>query len=255
MNRRRLCASVLASVIASRASAKTENLEADFQATAVSGDQFTWRGAEFRLADILAPRLNDHPDRIPFAESSRRELQNLLDRGIVETRDVSPRDRWGRRVVVVKIHDETGAPMTLQRALAARGVARIAPETEEMTEIRTLLSIEEEARRARIGLWKHRAYRPLNADEAGRAVGGYHLVEGTPTQVSSTRSRDYINFGEDFRTDFTATIPAAVRTQWRRRGIELDQRDAGKIRVRGFVQWINGPSIELIHPMQIERLE
>ena len=65
------------------------------------------------------------------------------------------------------------------------------------------------------------------------------------------RDRLYLNFGPDYRTDFTIAIA--------RRDLKLFGRDfdgkalEGKtLRVRGWLKSVNGPMIEATHPEQIE---
>ena len=64
----------------------------------------------------------------------------------------------------------------------------------------------------------------------------------------------YLNFGEDWRNDFTVEHrqggPAAVR----RSGFDLFALQGKVIRVRGWMEKLNGPMIEVNHPEQIEIL-
>ena len=68
------------------------------------------------------------------------------------------------------------------------------------------------------------------------------------------RGRYYLNFGEDYREDFTATTRSRTGKKWARTGFDLLSLEGAQIRVRGFTVWINGPSIELAHIKQIEVL-
>lgn len=221
-------------------------------AKALSGDSFLDGAAEVRLADILAPRTEPLAGASePFAEQARDALQSLLA-GDLALSDAAPADRWGRRVV--RAAGKGG--VSLAEALLRRGAARVHPETDEYDVIRRLLECEAEARKASRGLWRMPEYRVRDALNADGAIGGYHLVEGAVASAEKHGPRVYLNFGEDYRTDFTASAKSTLARRWRSTGsVDLESLGGARLRVRGYVASINGPSIELTHPMQIERLD
>lgn len=219
--------------------------------TALRADAFTDGGGEVRLADIIAPdpaSLRGWPQ--PYAKEARAMLARLLA-GQVRIEELAPPDRWGRRIA--KVFDADG--VSLQEKLTAEGAVRVRPESADDAFIRRLLDREHDARAARRGLWRLSAYRIRNADDASDAVGGFHLVEGAILAAVKHGGRFYLNFGEDFRSDFTATAKSVAARRWRKNGlIDLESLAGARVRTRGYVAWINGPSIEITHPLQIERL-
>jgi hypothetical protein len=72
--------------------------------------------------------------------------------------------------------------------------------------------------------------------------------------VGFSRDRAFLNFGPDYKTDFTIAI---AKRDFRNFGRGFDpKRYAGQsVRVRGWVEAINGPNIDVTHPEQIEVLE
>ncbi|MEX0643808.1 MAG: hypothetical protein WD076_00740, partial [Parvularculaceae bacterium] len=118
-----------------------------------------------------------------------------------------------------------------------------------------LLSIEGEARAAKRGLWSDWRYRVYDADEASFAVGSFNILEGVILAADARGGRVYLNFGDDYRTDFTVTAKSSLARQWAKEGLDLATLAEARVRARGYVTWINGPSIELTHPRQIEILE
>ena len=220
-------------------------------AEALSGDRFAVDGAEFILADILAPPLYTLADEAPaYFEASRRALQSAMA-GAVEIEDVLPATRWGGRIIQAR---RSGAQETLQENAVAAGAARVGPQSGDHVFIRRLLELEAEARAARRGLWALEDYRIFDAANAWGAVGGFHLVEGTVVRAAQFGGRFYLNFGEDYRTDFTAGATLALYPRWAKAGDDLAAYENAGIRVRGLVEPINGPSLDLKHPLQIERL-
>jgi len=120
-----------------------------------------------------------------------------------------------------------------------------------------LLGIEAEARAARRGLWRSWAYRIQDAQDVkrlGRLTHTYQLVEGTVHAVGEGRKLIYVNFAEDWRSDFTITIVRKDLAAFEAAGLDLARLAGRKVRVRGWVEWWNGPMIAATHPAQIEVL-
>ena len=221
-------------------------------ATAVAGDRFRANGDEFHLADILAPSEYDlHRDAQPFFQEAAAVLSDILG-GSVEIINEGPRNRWRARQASVR---RMGDDQTVQERLVAAGAARVKPETDNHALIDRLLAAERLARDGQKGLWALSAYRIFDATNANDAVGGFHLVEGVVMSAKGARGRYYLNFGSDYRRDFTATAPSRRARRWRSAGLDLEELQGARIRVRGFVEWINGPSIELGHVKALERLD
>ncbi len=82
-------------------------------------------------------------------------------------------------------------------------------------------------------------------------VGTFQLVEGTVLDVAMVGGRTYINFGPDWKTDFTVTIEARDRKLFPAGALEPEALRGRKIRVRGFIERLNGPMIAVTHPEAI----
>lgn len=217
---------------------------------ALSGSRFTIGGDEFLLADVAAPPLYHLKNQQPaYFENARKDLSLLL-RERIEIAETLPRNRWGVQQVKVNM----GAT-TFQEKLVSRGSCRVSPQSDNHEFIRVLLALEAEARNAKRGLWAFSEYKLISADDAYPAISDYALVEGMPRRAAKYGSRFYLNFGEDFKSDFTATATSARQRKWAKSGIDLTEYEGRKIRVRGWVEAINGPSIDLQHPLQIEILD
>ena len=73
--------------------------------------------------------------------------------------------------------------------------------------------------------------------------------------VGLVRRRAYLNFGEDWRSDFTIALDARTRRLFEAEAIDLKAYEGRRLRVRGWLKSRNGPMIEVTHPEQIELLE
>ena len=219
-------------------------------ATVLSGDRFMLDGLEYQLADVFAPPLYTFGNETaPFFDEAKSALKQTLGGAALEVEEVAPVTRWGVRIVRACI-GETSAELDLVR----RGAARVRPRTDDLEFLGDLLAAEQEARAAARGLWALPDYRVYEARDAEPAVGGYNLIEGVVRQAAKSGSRFYLNFGDDFRTDFTAGATSRIYRSWAKTGFGLEQLAGARLRVRGFVENINGPSIDLTHQRQIEMI-
>ncbi len=69
------------------------------------------------------------------------------------------------------------------------------------------------------------------------------------------RKRTYLNFGADWRSDFTVSLAPKVRKLFEAEGIDPLSSRGKLVRVRGWLKSYNGPLIEATHPEQIEVIE
>ncbi len=245
MNRRGFLAGAMA--MAAGATVRGEDLHG---AKAISGSRFIIGGQEFLLTDIIAPSaFTLHKTAQVHFAASKAALQLLLQNAALTITDAAPKTRWDVRMVVAR---RNGEERTLQEALIGAGAARVAPQTDNLEFVDRLLTLENGARADRRGLWALREYKIYDADYANGAVGVFQLVEGTVMRAAKAGGRTYLNFGKDYRDDFTASARNALARKWSKTGIDLAALEGRRLRVRGFVDDINGPSIDLQHIKQIE---
>jgi hypothetical protein len=134
------------------------------------------------------------------------------------------------------------------------GLARVETFADNRARAAEMLAVEARARAAGRGLWADARFRVWTAAEAERLVEGFHLVEGRVQRVTERRDRLYVDFGPDWRRDFTVSIAKRDRARFRAAGVDLASLVDATVRVRGWVRAYNGPMIEATHPEQIERI-
>jgi len=228
----------------------TVKAQAETGAIAIAGNRFRIDDQEFQLADILAPSAYTLTGKAePHFETSREALQRLLTQGGYDFGDVAEPTRWRARVVRSQAE---GVAQALEDLLISAGAARVAPQTDDVDFITSLLAAEKTARQQQAGLWSLSGYRVFDASNAKGAIGGYHLIEGRIVSANKTRSRFYLNFGADYRNDFTASAASAVIRRWAKDAFDPAILEGARVRVRGFVESINGPSIDMSNRLQIE---
>ena len=192
-------------------------------------------------------------DRAPpvFTDQAFQELNALARGKMVDARAIYPKeDRYDRVRSQVFTPDGTW----LQIEMLKRGLARveIMPDRGECAE--QLYETEGQARAAHLGLWAAPAYAVRTPEGLKADTGTFQIVQGRVMGVDIREGRAYLNFGTDWKTDFTVTISPDDMKTYRRMGVDPRGYAGRLVRVRGIVQWLNGPEMDLANPKQVEVL-
>jgi micrococcal nuclease len=207
-------------------------------------------GRAWHLEGIRLP--NAALDHAPIADQAFAELNSLAKGRELDAYAVWPKeDRYDRVRAQVFAPDGTW----LQLDLLKKGLTRveIAPDRGEC--YRELYAAEADARKAGLGLWADPAYAFRTAENVGADVGSFQIVVGRVLNTAAVDGRIYLNFGPDWRSDFTVTISKDDAKTFKRMGVDPLDYEGKLIRVRGIVQSLNGPQIEAGNPKQIELLQ
>ncbi len=212
-------------------------------------------GMEIRLVGIQAPKLplgRKNFPTWPLAPEAKALLAKL-SAGKMLTLQYGGRkiDRHGRLLAHLYLKDGKW----IQGMLLKAGMARVYSFSDNRSLVAEMLKLEAGARRAKRGIWAHPYYRIVDQRQAARHLRTFQLVEGKVLKAVIVRGRAYLNFGNNWRKDFTVTIsPRTMRRFWRN-GPNIKVYQGKTIRVRGWLKKFNGPMIEASHPEQIEILE
>jgi len=209
-------------------------------------------GREIRLVGIQAPKLPLGRAGFvawPLSTEAKEALADLtLGKRVGLSFTGRRMDRHGRWLA--HLHDEDGR--WIQGALLERGMARIYTFADNDAPIEALLAAEHAARAAGRGIWADPFYALRSPDEVGEDIGSFQIVEGRVLDADIVRGRAYLNFGPDYKTDFTVTVAPGDRAHFEAEGIDLGDLDGRTVRARGWIKSFNGPMIEATHPAQIE---
>jgi adhesin HecA-like repeat protein len=187
--------------------------------------------AEFVLADVAVPQ----GVTIEIADDVQVTAGGL-------------HDRWGRAIATLR--DAAGP---LNERLIAHGWAILSPDATAESAAR-LLPLEAAARDARRGFWATGLLRVQNAAGVRGATGDLVLVAGRVFAVGGGGDRLYLNFGEDWRTDFTARIERRAVRAMARNGLDPTTLQGREVRLRGWLRYAGGPLLDIMGPVQIEVL-
>lgn len=261
-----VCAFALSLVYCSTAfgACETQSLRTASVAQVIDGQTLRLAdGGSVRLIGALAPespRWWKGPKVWPPSLRARRALEKLIGSNKVElgfAADEEKRDRHDRFLAQLYVLRD-GERIWAQGHMIRRGFALAYSFKGHRACARSLQAFERQARAARAGLWRSGTFAVLQADDVdalSKRRGGFQLVEGKLTSVARTRGWTFLNFGADWRSDFTVAVRAGDRARFRNSDVVLDQLEGKTVLVRGWIERWNGPVIKATHPGQITIVE
>ena len=201
-------------------------------------------GRSIRLAGIRVPAT--------VAGQAQALLAELVaNRALRLGTSPAPFDRYGDLVAQVERADG----LWLQGALLERGLAQVRTRPDEVARAAAMLGLEQAARAAGRGLWRQPGLAARPADQLADAIGSFQIVQGRVLRVAPTEDYVYLNFGQDWRSDFTLRLRRAeLDASFARSPVDVLALAGRRVEVRGFVLNAGGPLIELSHPEQIQVL-
>lgn len=220
---------------------------------AVDGDTVETDQGLLRLAGIEAPKPygfgGDELAGRVAAALERRVAGQALQLASV---GAAP-DRYGRAHAQVFLADGTW----LQAELVGQGLARVRPLVGEEACVPALLAAEDAARTSALGIWGDGQYRPRDANDPSLSQqnGIYEIVEGRVLSVGHGSYMVFLDFGPNYRRDFTVMIPPSVAESLAEAGLAVDALKGRLIRVRGVIEESGGPAIRVHHATAIEVLD
>lgn len=218
-------------------------------------------GREVRLMGSLKPGSRDPSttsrDKTLAEQASQALAALVADRAITLRYEGRRRDRYGRVLAQVYVGDGSEA-VWVQERLIGDGLARAYALPGNAGCITALMAAESAARAAGRGLWGISSYGVHAAEDVRRLLslgGQFTLVEGRVASVTRAQRITYLNFGADWRRDFTASIANAVVDRSAGGAEALAKLNGRRVRVRGWIERRNGPMIVLNSPDEIETVD
>ncbi|MBN1573968.1 MAG: thermonuclease family protein [Deltaproteobacteria bacterium] len=162
--------------------------------------------------------------------------------------DLERTDNYGRTLAYVYVDD-----MFVNLRLVELGAAVALPYPPNLKHYGELSHKMEIARKEGRGIWADVNRWVIPAEDAGRHIGLSKTVVGRVKRTEDKGFGVFLNFGEDFSTDFTVFIPANNLQYFKDEGIgDPASKYRGKVvETTGTIRERNGPSITVRHPGQI----
>lgn len=212
-------------------------------------------GRRVRLVGIQTPKLP--LGRVgfkawPLGTEAKAHLESLvLGKAVALYLPPQPMDRHGRVLAhLVRSSDQ----LWVQGAMLKTGLARVYTFHDNRVLAPEMMTLEGQARADQAGMWGLPYYALRSADNARHDVGTFQIVEARVMDAARIRDRVYLNFGADWRTDFTVKVRRRNEKAFKKIDIDLMALKGRRVRVRGWIKSENGAMIELDHPERLEIL-
>jgi endonuclease YncB( thermonuclease family) len=208
-------------------------------------------GSEVRLAGVLAVGAGGEAASALLATAARERLAAALQGGAITLAPAeNGSDRYGR--ILAQVFVDGG---WVQGNLLRAGTVRMAPDRSSAPCAKQLMAAEEVARARLAGHWGDGVFSLRTPNEIKGRAGTFQAVDGIVTTATTYKGRGYINFGADYRTDFTVTVAPADMKLFRAQRFDVKRLAGKRVRVRGWVEVYNGPEIQIATPAAIETLD
>lgn len=218
-------------------------------------------GLKVRLSAIQAPKLplgREGFEAWPLGEESKAALVKLTSgRELQLLYGGEQRDRYGRALAqTYTLKDDGKKDVWLQEQMVRLGLARVYTWPDTFQDSEKLYAAEIKARDAQRGIWGHDYYRIRSPQPNALAqdIDSYQIVQGIVTSTADVRGQIYLNFGADYKTDFTIAIAKRDRKRFEKSGLDPLSLEGATVRVRGWIELSNGPMVWLDHPERLEVL-
>ncbi len=230
--------------------------------TIIDGDTvFLQNGTKIRLIGIQAPKLALGRDGFkdwPLATEAKNILSSLVFNKRVELYfGEQSKDRHNRILAHLFLINSEKEKIWVQKYMLEKGMARVYSFADNRLCLDDLFKAEAKARANKIGIWNNEYYQIRYADKVDKLIklnNNYELVEARVLKAQKVGSYIYLNFGKDWKKDFTVIIKKNALKLFAQSNIDPLKLENSLIRVRGWIEIKNGPMIEVTHPEQIEVL-
>ncbi len=125
----------------------------------------------------------------------------------------------------------------LQQQLVREGAAYVFTRRDHTAGLAQLYADEDSARANSLGVWQTTkiVVADSQANNEGMRTGWFQIIRGTVLDVATVRRQTFLNFGADWRKDFTAEIPARALRAFKKAGMDPLTFQAKYLEVRGWV--------------------
>lgn len=223
-------------------------------ASILSGDRLKdTSGRSLQLAAVKAPEIWPKEASYgswPYAEKSRAVLASKIAGQTLELFCSKERQTYDGELIA---HILLSNGRWLQHDLIREGTVFLFPRAEQKEGLEDLRAAELIARNDQLGLW---AELDLPATVTGElTTGRFKIVSGTVLAAARSGNRIFLNFGDNWRRDFTVEIPRRFWRHFESSGIELLELQGQRIEARGWITWKGGPHILLEGPGQLRLIQ
>lgn len=222
------------------------------------GDTFTTTdGKKVRLLNINTPETakKNSPSEL-FAIDAKKELIKLIDKKeVILKYDDEKKDKYKRHLAYVYLKDGT----FVNSKMLESGYAHLYTFPNNVSKFEELKKSEEIAKSQNKGIWSDKRWEIQDANSTKKIskfrFGKYQTFEGEVLKSTSVKKKIFLNFGHNWRQDFSVEINKKNLKYFKKANINPEIDYINKtVRIRGILRPVNGSLINVTHPQQIEVL-
>lgn len=182
----------------------------------------------------------------PWAGEAKAFNRSLTEGKCVEIEtDAEPVDKYGRILGYVFIDGKL-----VNEELLKQGYAVLYTRPPNIRYSQRFITAQKYARENKKGLWGD--YETIDSDSAFKYVGQIRSVQGTVRSTYRSEKCIFLNFGANWKTDFTAVIFSSSLPSFKAKGIDPAVFYKNKkVEVTGRIREYNGPEIIVNIPEEI----
>ena len=204
----------------------------------IDGDTVMLSGGDLvRILGIDTPERDE-----PFYGEARDYLGAAVHSGTpaLELCSSESRDRYGRRLAFLEVSGRDVSAELLLEGLARTLIMGTCTRPRSTSYRR----LEREAFRAGRGIWSLQKPRRVAQSEAGDYIGWLMTVTGSVRKVHTGPRAIHLNFGADYRTDFTGVIYRKDLSRLTGEGLKPITAYSGQaVEITGVIKEYQGPEI------------
>ena len=189
-------------------------------------------------------------DPQPFSLEAKEMNRKLVENKFVRVElDVEKLDTYGRILGYCFVGDTF-----VNNELIKEGLAVLYTKPPDVKYTKIFIESQEQARSLHKGIWGN--YKVVSSRDAHKFINQIRRVRGIVLDAYKSKRVVHLNFGRDYRTDFTVVIFNDCLKFFRAKGIEPEVYYIGKqVEVWGRIREYNGPEIIVSLPYQIRVLD
>jgi len=182
----------------------------------------------------------------PFAEEAKKYNKKLVEGKYIRVEfDVKKIDEYGRLLGYVFV-DNT----FVNAKLLEEGLAVLYTRPPNVKYVDLFVKLQKKARQEEKGLWRN--CKMIDASSAYKFIGQIHTVRGKVLSTHRSQNCIFLNFGKDWKKDFTVVIFKESWDYFKRKGIDPVVFYKNKmVEVTGRIREYNGPEIIANLPEEI----
>ncbi len=199
-------------------------------------------GRTVRLLGVDTPEKGE-----PLAEEARLWLVEQSLGRVVTLEECAEKDKYGRTLALL---ESSGRKLNLKLAGAGLAVPMLIPPCAN-TVAESVLEASASALEIRRGVYGSGFYDPVPHYRAGEIIGEKGVVFGKVLNIHRGKKAVHLNFGSDWKTDFTAVLFKRGQSRFRSLGLNPEDLVGRNVYVLGKVKQYYGPRIIVSGPEQI----